>query len=257
MPNKEVDYSNTVIYKICCKDELIKDIYVGHTINFLNRKIQHKISCLKNYNYKLYNFINENGGWDNWEMVKLQTVNCKDLLEARQKENEYYNLLNPTLNTIKPYVPYLTQFCNICNNSYNLKKYKIHLNTPKHLKNTNNNNNNNNIVINNFNKFSCKCCNYSTLIKCNFDKHCLTNKHLNLINGNTEEISVNLKEPNFKCNNCNKSYLTRGGFWKHNKKCLEKQVENKENVALESILTFIKQNQEFQEKMLEFIKKVE
>ena len=35
MPKDIIDYSNTIIYKIYCKNETITDIYVGHTTNFL------------------------------------------------------------------------------------------------------------------------------------------------------------------------------------------------------------------------------
>ncbi len=58
------DYSNTIIYKICCKDENIKDIYIGHTTNFDVRLIAH----IRNSKYitekscKLYKFISEHGG---------------------------------------------------------------------------------------------------------------------------------------------------------------------------------------------------
>ena len=31
MPKDSIDYSNTIIYKIYCKNPEIKDIYVGHT----------------------------------------------------------------------------------------------------------------------------------------------------------------------------------------------------------------------------------
>ena len=46
-------YMNTLIYKICCKDETIKDIYIGQTTNFDVRKFYHirdsKISCIQVY----------------------------------------------------------------------------------------------------------------------------------------------------------------------------------------------------------------
>ena len=41
MPRVEIDYSNTIIYKISCKDTSITDIYVGHTTNFIQRKHTH------------------------------------------------------------------------------------------------------------------------------------------------------------------------------------------------------------------------
>ena len=72
MPKIDIDYSNTIIYKITCNDESISDVYVGHTTNFVQRKHAHKISCtnIKSPNYKcrLYNVIRNNGGWDNWKM---------------------------------------------------------------------------------------------------------------------------------------------------------------------------------------------
>ena len=46
MPKAEINYSNTIIYKIYCKNEIVNDVYVGHTTNFTKRKYMHKI----NYN---------------------------------------------------------------------------------------------------------------------------------------------------------------------------------------------------------------
>ena len=45
MPKVEIDYSKTIIYKLCCKDINITDIYVGHTTNFIKRKNEHKSDC--------------------------------------------------------------------------------------------------------------------------------------------------------------------------------------------------------------------
>ena len=57
MPKTEIDYSNTVIYKITCKDQNISDLYVGNTTNFVQRKHAHKQSCTneKSVNYKSKN----------------------------------------------------------------------------------------------------------------------------------------------------------------------------------------------------------
>ena len=48
----ELDYSNTIIYKIYCNDKNINDVYVGHTTNFTKRKHQHKL-CSSNLNNTL------------------------------------------------------------------------------------------------------------------------------------------------------------------------------------------------------------
>ena len=75
MPKVEIDYSNTIIYKIYCKDPSVTDVYVGHTTNFVQRKYSHKQTCnnVKSpyYNLKLYKTIRENGNWSNWEMKIL------------------------------------------------------------------------------------------------------------------------------------------------------------------------------------------
>ena len=106
MPKKEIDYSNTIIYKITCKDPNITDVYVGHTTNFVQRKHAHKQGCINNkshnYNCKVYETIRNNNGWDNWNMEIINFFNCKDHYEARQKEQEYFILLKATLNSIEP-----------------------------------------------------------------------------------------------------------------------------------------------------------
>ena len=45
MPKVEIDYSNTIFYKIFCKDTTIKELYVGLTTNFVQRRHAHKQSC--------------------------------------------------------------------------------------------------------------------------------------------------------------------------------------------------------------------
>ena len=106
MTTAYIDYSNTVIYKITCKNEEIKDVYVGHTVNFVQRKGAHKNSCCNpkncSYNCKLYKVIRENGGWNNWKMEMVHFFNCENLNEAKRKEQEYFELLNGTLNSIEP-----------------------------------------------------------------------------------------------------------------------------------------------------------
>ena len=51
MSNK---YDHTVLYKIVCKDEHIKDLSVGHTTDFNKRARQHKNNCCR-ANYNSYN----------------------------------------------------------------------------------------------------------------------------------------------------------------------------------------------------------
>ena len=46
MPKTDIDYSNTIIYKITCKDPTVNEVYVGHTTNFVQRKYSHKQNCI-------------------------------------------------------------------------------------------------------------------------------------------------------------------------------------------------------------------
>ena len=131
MPKDVIGYSNTIIYKIFCNDKTVTDIYVGHTTNFIKRKYQHKNLCNNGKKLKIYNLIQENGGWDNWTMIEIAKYNCQDVTEARIREHEHYDLLNPSLNLIKPISYAVLQIDNnikinddlkiehkICNNKY-------------------------------------------------------------------------------------------------------------------------------------------
>ena len=89
MPKDDIDYSNTIIYKIICNDETINDVYVGHTTNFTKRKYFHKSACANLDNkLKIYNIIRQNGDWDNWDMVEIAIYNCKDKTEFIQLCNK-------------------------------------------------------------------------------------------------------------------------------------------------------------------------
>ena len=102
-----MDYSNTIIYKLCCKNPEVKDIYVGHTTNFVQRKNMHKSVCNnendKRYNQHVYQFIRSNGNWDNWAMVEIEVVNCKNKREAEASEHYWIEQLVATLNSNNPY----------------------------------------------------------------------------------------------------------------------------------------------------------
>ena len=106
MPRLKTDYSKTDIYKIVCNDLKITDIYVGHTTDFLKRKSKHKTCCCnennRDYNFKVYQTIRANGGWDNWSMIEIETFECSDGNEARARERYWYEQLEAKLNTQVP-----------------------------------------------------------------------------------------------------------------------------------------------------------
>ena len=74
MPKTPIDYSNSIIYKIICKNPKIKEVYIESTTNFTKRKYQHK-NASKKYlplNQKISNFIFENGECNNFDMIMIE-----------------------------------------------------------------------------------------------------------------------------------------------------------------------------------------
>jgi hypothetical protein len=253
MPKVEIDYSNTIIYKITCKDPSITDVYVGHTTNFVQRKNAHKQSC-KNDNCKLYTVIRDNGGWQNWNMEIVNFFNCHDHYEARKNEQEYFILLNATLNSIEP-LPRPKQkqvvikcspkpTCDVSNTIFgNEKLNEEHIKISPKLENN----------------FSCLCCDFKCCKKGDYNRHLLTAKHNNLVKINHFSTNgANFTSKNvdiFVCNDCNKQYKERSGLWRHKKNCKGPIVEPVQNdtitLDMNLIMDLLKQNDEFKGLMLE------
>ena len=107
MPKTAIDYSKCCIYKIEHIDNESL-VYVGHTTNFIKRKIKHKSCCNddknKAFNIQLYRMIRENGGWDNFKMIEVEKLNCNDKREAERRENEVMKELKANMNMIKSYI---------------------------------------------------------------------------------------------------------------------------------------------------------
>jgi hypothetical protein len=106
MPRTKIDFSKTVLYKICCKDPTITDIYIGHTTNLANRIYKHKSICnntdSKEYHLKRYEFIRENGGWDNFSLIVFETYPCSNVNEATAREDYWVMTLQSSLNSNRP-----------------------------------------------------------------------------------------------------------------------------------------------------------
>ena len=98
------NYKNACVYKLCCKDLKIKDIYIGSTTNFRVRKFHHKYNCnsknSQSYHMYKYKFIRENGGWNNWQMIEIEKVVCNNKRELEKVERHWFDNLNATLNII-------------------------------------------------------------------------------------------------------------------------------------------------------------
>ena len=192
---RNIDYSNTIFYKIYCKNLEISDIYIGHTTNFVTRQHGHKQSCTNErnigYNTKVYQFIREHGGWDNWKMEIVGYKCCKNMREACEEEQRYYNEYNATLNSVLP-------IRQIENSSY--EKSEVIQVLPD---------------TNKTYKFICQGCNYKCNNKKDYNKHLLTDKHQRLINGDTNN-NINRT---YACK-CGKNYKHAPSLSKHKKHCV-------------------------------------
>ena len=106
MPRLPINFANTMIYKLCCNDVSITDLYVGATTNFKQRKGQHKRRCCnpndKSHHLKVYQFIRENGGWNNWNMILVEQYPCENQLESNKRERYWFEFLQGTLNSLIP-----------------------------------------------------------------------------------------------------------------------------------------------------------
>ena len=90
------------VYIIRCKDKSITDCYIGSTTDMYNREKNHRNKWndinYRSYKYKVYQFIRDNGGWDNWEMKKIFDV--EDDTPLADWEQYYIDFMKPTLNEI-------------------------------------------------------------------------------------------------------------------------------------------------------------
>jgi hypothetical protein len=111
-------------------------------------------------------------------------------------------------------------------------------------------------------KYYCNFCDYITERKSSYEKHLTTSKHQEVAFGNvleTKSCKKLQKEHNFKCQNCDKEFLSRSGLWKHISKesCIKQteteskqQAKSELNIDKELMLMLINQNKE----LLEIVK---
>ena len=114
----------SVIYKIYCLDENIKDCYIGSTNDLTKRKYAHKKSCNSincvGHNSKVYKFIRANGGWENFDFMILEQFENKMTKKDLEKiEGQYIINLNSKLNERIPTGLNLKEYHN---EYYNKKK---------------------------------------------------------------------------------------------------------------------------------------
>jgi group I intron endonuclease len=106
MPRVPIDYSKSIIYKICCKDTAITDCYIGSTTDLCRRKAAHKLTCnnttSKKYNMNVYKAVRENGEWSNWSIVVIEEYIARNKNDLHSRERYWMETLRATLNKQVP-----------------------------------------------------------------------------------------------------------------------------------------------------------
>jgi hypothetical protein len=92
------------IYKLIKKDATNDDmVYIGSTCDVARRMYIHKRRCTNpndiKHNYKVYKYIRENGGWEEWKYEILDEIEVplKECEERYKCEDEYirrYDAIN-------------------------------------------------------------------------------------------------------------------------------------------------------------------
>jgi hypothetical protein len=237
MPKTEIDYSNTIIYKITCNDDNIKDVYVGHTTNFVQRKYAHKQCCINETSgiCKLYKVIRNNGGWNNWKMEIVNFFNCKDHYEARIKEQEYFVSLNANLNSIEP-LPLPKIIETVTEKIIELEK------TQKST-----------------NDYVCELCDFKCYKLCDWSRHILRAKHIKRQN----DAKKTPKNTNCNICKCEKIYKNYSSLWRHKKVCNTNVTKESTDIEKDELISskdelikyLINENKEFKTLLIELAKK--
>jgi len=104
-------FNNTIlgiIYLIKHKTDNTKKVYVGSTINLKKRIRRHRQDCNneknKEYNYKLYQYIRENGGFYMYEIIILECYVCNFKYELYDREDDYIKIYDNNLNQLRAYL---------------------------------------------------------------------------------------------------------------------------------------------------------
>lgn len=86
-------------------------------------------------------------------------------------------------------------------------------------------------------EYSCTICDYYTRDKKDWMKHISTRKHIKnhkMITNDNEMITIPVKNVDFVCNYCNKTYKYKSGLSRHKKNCKKKHKNNIETIIKKS-----------------------
>ena len=188
----ETNLKDYEFYKLVCKtDENL--YYIGSSSNMKQRVSAHKSRCNTTtnptYNHKTYKMMRDNGGFDNFKFIIVDSIINLTKDEAHQREQEFINLYQPNMNTRNSY----------STNEDNKNKCKEYEEKHKEKRSAQHKEkykqNKEKISERYKEKITCEC--GCILSKGDLYKHKKTQKHINIMNG-TEQLSEKSKE-NITC----------------------------------------------------------
>jgi len=162
------------IYIIRSKDLSLHDCYIGSCKDINRRRLKHKNDCYnekgEKYNLKVYKFIRDNGGWNDWDMVQIGSVWNKATKLLFQIEQDYIDQYKPSLNRKRAFgLDYERKKQRDILNYYNNRECKKEQQKKRYEKNKHK------ILVANKEKFTCEC--GSTIRISDKQRHNRSKKH--------------------------------------------------------------------------------
>lgn len=91
---------SAIIYRLC--SDVSPEFYVGSTCRNLKQRLsKHKNKSWEAPNRKLYKHILENGGFTQWRMETLETLETDNRLTRFNREQFWIDELKPQLNSVR------------------------------------------------------------------------------------------------------------------------------------------------------------
>ena len=84
-----------IIYKIVSVADVSKTpLYIGSTIRTLHKRfLDHKANKKDRRHYPIYTHIHAHGGWNNFTLCEIETIQFNDIVELRRCEQKHINTL--------------------------------------------------------------------------------------------------------------------------------------------------------------------
>jgi len=168
--NKDQIVASGIVYKLHHRSkDLDNNFYIGSTVSEKDRRWKHKTACNNQndpkYNYKVYQFIRENDGWNSWELEPIKKYFNVTIRQLERYEQQTRDELLPNLNNHKSGSG-ISHIYQIDQNEYNRQNMKQYYQE-----------NRDGILEKKRHKFTCDC--GGSFASSNKSRHLKSKKHKN------------------------------------------------------------------------------